>query len=196
MDQQNLVLIAVVAAIALLAVLGFVMMSRKRSTRRLQQAFGSEYGRAVSEQGRTKAEKELLARKDRFDRAQVRELSDEDRRRYTDLWHAIQNRFVDSPPAAVNEADQLVAEVMRMRGYPAGDLDQRLADVAIGHPGLVDHYRSACTIADHGRGGRADTEEMRQALVHYRALFEELLAVGRPAVTEPEARPRFRAKHA
>jgi hypothetical protein len=195
MEQQNLVLVLVVAAIALVAVLGFVLMTRKRNTHRLQQAFGNEYGRAVSEHGRTKAEKELLARKERFDRAHVRELGDEDRRRYTDLWHGIQNRFVDSPLAAVAEADQLIAEVMRMRGYPAGDLDQRLADVAIGHPSLVDHYRSACTIAEQSRGGGADTEELRQALVHYRALFEELLSASRPVVAET-ARPRFKAKHA
>jgi hypothetical protein len=78
----------------------------------------------------------------------------------------------------VSEADQLVSEIMRMRGYPSGDFEQRVADVAIGHPSLVDHYRSACAIADHSRSGKRDTEELRQALVHYRALFEELLAPG------------------
>jgi hypothetical protein len=194
--DQNLVLILVVAAIALVAILGFVLMSRKRHTQHLQQAFGSEYGRVVDEKGRTRAEKELLERKQRFDRALVRDLSDDDRRRYTDLWHSVQNRFVDSPMAAVTEADQLISEVMRMRGYPAGDFDQRVADVAIGHPGLVDHYRSACTIADKSRHGKSDTEELRQALVHYRALFEELLSATPAVADAAAARPRFRAKHA
>jgi hypothetical protein len=192
--DQDLVKILVVAAIALVVILGLVMMTRRRHSSRLQNAFGSEYERAVSAQGRTKAEKDLLDRKRRFERAHLRELTGDERARYADLWRSTQARFVDSPIAAVTEADQLVSEIMRMRGYPSGDLDQRVADVAIGHPSLVDHYRSACEIADHTRGGKRDTEELRQALVHYRALFEELLAPG--AVQGDVPTQKLQTRHA
>jgi hypothetical protein len=192
--DQDLLKTLVIAAVALLVILGIVMAMRRRHTARLQGTFGNEYQRAVAEHGRTKAERDLLERQHRFERASLRDLSVEDRARYTDLWKSTQARFVDSPVAAVAEADQLVSEVMRMRGYPAGDFEQRVADVAIGHPTLVDHYRSACTIADHSRGGKRDTEELRQALVHYRALFEELLEPG--AVRADVPVEKLRTRHA
>ena len=193
--DQDLVKILVVAAIALVVILGLVMMMRRRNSARLQGTFGNEYERAVSAAGRTKAEKDLLERQRRFERANLRDLSPADRSRYADLWASTQARFVDSPTAAVSQADQLVSEVMRMRGYPAGDFDQRVADVAIGHPGLVDHYRSACTIAENSRGGKNDTEELRQALVHYRALFEELLGTAAVEAAAP-AEAKLHTRHA
>jgi hypothetical protein len=179
MEQQNLILIAGVVAVVLLliGVLAWVSMRRRRR-QEIAGRYGSQYERAVEQYGSaSKAEKELRERERRFEKANIRDLSPADRERYSGLWRTVQARFVDSPAAAVAEADTLVGEVMRVRGYPAADLDQRLADVAVGHPALVDHYRDACDIALRSRQGTAGTEDLRQAMVHYRSLFEELLSV-------------------
>ena len=149
--------------------------------------FGSEYATAVEEfGGPAKADAELAARERRFAKAQVRPLSTADRDRFLSLWQAAQARFVDSPAGAIADADGLIEEVMALRGYPVGDRAQRLADVAIGHPHLLDHYREAWGLTHGSREGEAGTEELRQALVHYRALFEDLLEVPQP---EPAGAP-------
>lgn len=176
MTQQNVVLIAgAVVVVLLLAGLLAWFSARRRRRQQLADRYGAHYDRVVEEKGSAKAEKELLMREKRFERAQIRDLSPADRERYAGLWRSVQARFVDSPGAAVAEADTLVGEVMRLRGYPAADLEQRLADVALGHPALVDHYRDACDIAYRSRTNKANTEDLRRAMVHYRALFEELL---------------------
>jgi hypothetical protein len=177
MTQQNLVLIAgAVAVVLLLAGLLAWFSARRRRRLKLADRYGAHYERVVEEKGSaSKAEKELLLREKRFEKAHIRDLSPADRERYGSLWRSVQARFVDSPAAAVAEADTLVGEVMRLRGYPAADLEQRLADVALGHPALVQHYRDACDIAYRSRTSKANTEDLRQAMVHYRALFEELL---------------------
>jgi hypothetical protein len=125
----------------------------------------------------SKAQAELQAQKKRFDKADIHPLSPADQARYLELWKGIQSRFVDDPVVAVGEADFLVSEVMRLRGYSAADFDQRVADVALAHPHLLDHYRDACQVAARSRTGTADTEDLRKAVVHYRALMDDLLEV-------------------
>jgi hypothetical protein len=177
MSQQNLVLIAgaVVVALLLAGLLAW-FSARRRRRQQLVDRYGAHYERVVEEKGSaSRAEKELKLREKRFEKAHIRDLTAADRERYGSLWRSVQARFVDSPGAAVAEADTLVGEVMRLRGYPAADLEQRLADVAMGHPALVEHYRDACDIAYRSRTNQADTEDLRRAMVHYRALFEDLL---------------------
>lgn len=122
-----------------------------------------------------------------FAKAQLRALSAADRDRFLAEWQSAQAHFVDSPTAAIEEADRLIDEVMRLRGYPVGDATQRLADVAIGHPHLLDHYRGAFELARRSREGGAGTEELRQAMVHYRALFEDLLEIRQPELAGTSA---------
>jgi hypothetical protein len=178
MPERNIVLIVAAVAVVLLLA-GFVAWSSARRRRRQQIAdrYGAHFDRAVEQHGSpAQAAKELKQREKLFEKANIRDLSPADRERYSALWRSVQGRFVDSPASAVAEADTLVGEVMRLRGYPAADLDQRLADVALGHPNLVEHYREACDIAYRSRTEKADTEDLRRAMVHYRALFEDLLA--------------------
>lgn len=178
------VLVAVAAAVALVVVLAVFLAMRKRRSRALADRFGPEYDRALEATGeKAKAEAELEARTKRVEHLQIRSLNTTEHERYAGLWRTAQERFVDSPPAAVAEADQLVTEVMRVRGYPMSDFEQRAADVSVIHPHLVTNYRAAHAIAVNSAGQEASTEDLRQAMVHYRALFEELL--GAPA-TEPE----------
>ena len=177
MPERNVVLVVVAVAVVLLLA-GLVAWSsaRRRRLKVLADRYGEHFDRAVEQHGSAQAEKEMKLREKRFEKAHIRDLPPADRERYAGLWRTVQARFVDSPASAVAEADTLVGEVMRLRGYPAADLDQRLADVALGHPNLVEHYREACDVAYRSRTGKADTEALRRAMVHYRALFEDLLA--------------------
>jgi hypothetical protein len=173
--DNNTLLMAGIAVVALILLVLF-LAARKRRSDALRSRFGGEYDQAVQRYGtRSKAERELAERERRFQKADIRPLSDTDRSRYLEVWQMAQARFVDSPAVAVAEADRLIEEVMRLRGYPVGDTTQRMADVAIGHPHLADHYRRASDYAHRSRGGQASTEDLRQAFVHYRALFDELL---------------------
>ncbi len=156
---------------------------------RIRQRFGPEYGRAVDESGNTrKAEAVLGDRVKRVERLQIRPLSPEEHARFASEWKTVQARFVDDPPGAVGAADRLVGQLMGTRGYPMGEFDQRAADVSVDHPLVVEHYREAHGIVT--RPGKLSTEDLRAALVHYRALFDELLKTesGRtePAVQEDE----------
>lgn len=176
--------LAVVAAAVLLVILAIAVSMRRRRSRALADRFGPEYDHTVDAVGkRSKAEAELVARTKRVEQLQIRALTTTERDRYTEMWRLAQEHFVDSPPLSVAEADQLVTEVMRVRGYPMADFEQRAADISVAHPHLVTNYRSAHAIALSSAGQKAGTEELRQAMVHYRALFEELLGV--PA-KEPE----------
>lgn len=148
---------------------------RRRRSMALRRQFGPEYEREVRTRGRTAAETELERRETRVHALEIRSLSREDRERFAEQWRAVQARFVDDPGGAVNEADRLVGEVMRERGYPVGDFEQRAADVSVDHPGVVQNYRAAHEIALRHRSGGANTEDLRKAMVHYRALFEDLL---------------------
>jgi hypothetical protein len=186
MDTQTLVIAVLV--LALVAVLGWVMYDRRRSAS-LKSRFGPEYGRVVKEaDDRRAAEAELAARQKRVDELDIRPLPQAERDRYAAEWKTVQARFVDEPAAAISEADRLIGDVMEAQGYPVADFDQRAADVSVDHPGVVDHYRAAHAIAttEAEPDATTTTEDLRQAMVHYRALFEDLLGMGKaePASTD------------
>ena len=175
----SLLLAGIVVGAALVVVIWFVV-DRQRSAR-LQQRFGPEYQRAVSRAGdRRAAESELRDRQQRVEQLEIRPLAPDERERFAAQWREVQSRFVDEPDDAVSEADRLVGEVMSARGYPMADFEQRAADVSVDHPQVVDHYRTAHRIAGRRRDAATDTEELRQAMVHFRALFSELLEEGAP----------------
>jgi hypothetical protein len=179
------IVIAVAAAIViLLAVFAAVRAGR---TRRLREGFGPEYDRTLESTGdRSAAEQELQERRERREELDIRELSPAARERYLEEWRTVQVRFVDDPGGSVGDADRLVQDVMGERGYPTDDFDQRAADVSVDHPHVVEHYRAAHAVWAANERGEATTEELRQSLVHYRALFDELLG-GRSA-DEPISR--------
>lgn len=171
-----------VGAVVLVA-LAWLGMDRQRS-RRLQEKFGPEYGRTVSERGdRRAAESELREREQVRDQLEIRPLSPSQRERYGREWERVQTAFVDNPSGAVADADRLVAEVMRERGYPVDDFDQQAAVVSVDHPNVVSNYREGHAIFLSFDRGDASTEDLRQAMQHYRALFDELLDDGEPAQT-------------
>jgi FtsZ-interacting cell division protein ZipA len=177
MDAGLLVVILIV--LALLLVLAFVA-GRQRRSRRLRDRFGPEYDRTVAQAGdRKEAESELEERTARRQRLDIVPLDPADRARYLEAWRQTQARFVDEPAEATREADRLITAVMRDRGYPVDDFEQRAADVSVDHPQVVDDYRAAQAIAAANERSEASTEDLRQALVHYRSLFEELLDVDR-----------------
>ena len=179
MDPKVLVAIIVVLAIIVIAALVIATRRRHRSTH-LKQQFGPEYERVLHEKGNaSKAEAALAEREERVHKLTIRELPATERAAYADEWAAVQRRFVDDPSMAVNEADRLVNRVMNARGYPMADFDQRADDVSVNYPGVVQNYRSARDIVVRHSGGRATTEDLRQAMVYYRSLFDELL--GTPA---------------
>jgi hypothetical protein len=166
-----------VAAVIIVGVLWNA--SRTRRTRSLQDRFGPEYDRELEKAGgRREAERELAEREKRHDELELRPLSDEARERYVEEWQTTQARFVDDPTGAVSEADDLVQRVMRDRGYPVDDFEQRAADISVEHPELVERYRTANGIARASDRGEASTEDLRHSVRHYRALFVELLDVG------------------
>jgi FtsZ-interacting cell division protein ZipA len=177
MDTGLLVVILIV--LALLVVLALVA-GRQRRSRRLRERFGPEYDRTVAEAGdRKEAESRLEERTARRQRLDIVALDPADRTRYVEAWRLTQARFVDEPAEATREADRLITAVMRDRGYPIDDFEQRAADVSVDHPQVVDDYRAAQAIASANERSEASTEDLRQALVHYRSLFEELLEVDR-----------------
>ena len=173
MDQATI--IAIVVGILVLAVVGWLVWQRQRSEQ-LRARYGPEYERTVTEVGdKRRAESELVKRKQRVEQLDIRPLSAEQQTGYMRQWRAVQTRFVDDPKGAVTDADRLVEDVMKTRGYPISDFDQRAADLSVHHPRVVDNYRSARDIAHRHRRGEATTEDLRQAMVFYRELFEDLL---------------------
>jgi hypothetical protein len=145
----------------------------------LQQRFGPEYSRTVDALGsRTKAESELKAREERVGKLNIVPLSQADAARFTQAWANLQISFVDNPQGVVAQADQLVRELMAKRGYPVADFEHRAADISVDHPAVVENYRAAQIIAARDARGEATTEDLRNAVVHYRVLFNELLEVG------------------
>ena len=167
-----LIAIGVVLVVALIAWNAY----KARKRRRLQDRFGSEYDRAVADApNRREAESELSEREKRRQELQIKPLAPESRDRYASRWHNTQAQFVDDPEQAVGEADRLIQEVMRERGYPVEDFDQRASDLSVDHPEVITNYRAAHDIARANDRGKATTEDLRTAMVHYRALFVELL---------------------
>ena len=182
-------LIAILVVLILLALLA-IFAGRQRRSRKLQDTFGPEYDRTVEEAGdRRAAETELQERTERRAGFDIVPLEPEARARYIEAWRNTQAQFVDEPVEATREADRLITSVMRDRGYPVDDFDQRAADISVDHPQVVDDYRAAHAIAAATDRSEASTEDLRQALVHYRSLFEELLEDRHPdRSTTEEAR--------
>jgi FtsZ-interacting cell division protein ZipA len=189
MPDATLIIVAVVIIAILVAAVWWYSM-RQRSAK-LQEKFGPEYERTVAEKGDTrKAEDELTDRQKRVSKLEIKPLAADERRRFNDEWRAVQARFVDDPSAAVRDADTLVGRVMEARGYPVGDFEQRAADVSVDHPSVLEHYRAAHAVALRHAQGQASTEDLRQAMVNYRALFDELLEEPQTVETRPDTSAR------
>jgi hypothetical protein len=180
----------ILIVIAVLGIVGTAIAwaaARQRRSQRLRARYGPEYGRAVEERGgRREAEAELERREEKRRRLDIVPLAPEVRDRYLASWREVQTRFVDDPPGALADADGLVERVMRDRGYPMDDFDERAADISVDHPEVVENYRAGHGIYLANDRGEATTEDLRQAVIHYRALFEELLE------TRDEAREEVR----
>jgi len=185
LDPKVIVLASVLIVICVVLVWQYIR-NRRKTTAGLKERFGSEYGRAVLAHGsERKAKSKLEDRQKRVERLKIRDLEPTERERFEGLWKSVQSRFVDSPKGAVAEADDLVSSVMKTRGYPVTDFDQRAADISVDHPRVVENYRSAHEIALRLGKDQASTEDLRTAMIHYRSLFEELVQV--PTIVERKA---------
>jgi hypothetical protein len=170
------IIIAVAAAVVVLGI-AFSVLRAKRS-RALQESFGPEYDRALDAAGnRPEAERELRERQKQHEQLDIRPLSPEERERYAGRWQSTQLLFVDDPQGAVAQADALVQEVMKERGYPVADFERRVAEISVAHPQLVEKYRTANGIARASERNEASTDDLRHSVRHYRALFAELLEI-------------------
>jgi len=182
-DQATLVI--AIAAVVVLGLVGWAVwagMKRRRATA-LHDRFGPEYARAREQFGK-KAEQELEKRVERVHRLHLRPLGAEARDSFAAAWHTAQARFVDDPQLSVAEADRLIMDVMEARGYPMTDFERRAADISVEHPHVVSDYRAAHAIAERSRRREASTEDLREAMIHYKALFQDLLATGAPEQVE------------
>jgi len=174
MDTILWIVIALAVVLVVVVVVAAVMARGRR--RHLQERFGSEYDRTVEGADRRRqAEHELREREERHDELDLRPLSDASRQRYSQQWQDMQSGFVDRPQVAVADADRLITDLMRERGYPVDDFDTRSELVSVDHPDVVQNYRTAHGIAQRTVEGRTSTEDLRQAVISYRALFEEML---------------------
>lgn len=182
-ELTNPILIAGALAILLIIVVAVALYLRKRrkTTEGLRTRFGPEYDQAVLTHGsERKAEAKLADRETRVEGMKIRELGAAERERFIADWSLAQSRFVDHPKGAVTEADELVSALLRARGYPVADFDQRAADISVNHPRLVEYYRSAHGIAVRLGRDEASTEDLRTAMIQYRSLFDELVEVQTP----------------
>jgi hypothetical protein len=176
MDISSIITVVVVLVVVG-AILAWIFIPRQR-TKKLQEKFGPEYDYTVNKaKGQHEAETELEERQERVKAFSIAPLSPEASEGFSKAWQAVQAHFVDQPAEAVVEADRLVNEAMEARGYPMANFEQRAADVSVDHPTVVTNYRAAHEIVLKNEQSDANTEELRQAMVHYRALFEDLLEV-------------------
>lgn len=171
-------LVLILAALAAGILIGWIAykLYRDSRTRHLRKHFGPEYARLAHEKGAAAAERELEEREKRIDKFHVHPLSAEQRSRLVARWQGVQEEFVDRPKDSLAHADELLGEAMAMRGYPVQDFEQRAADLSVEHPVVVQHYHKAHAIALRHKEGKATTEDMRQAMLHYRALFDEVVS--------------------
>ncbi|WBY02652.1 hypothetical protein PE066_03685 [Ramlibacter tataouinensis] len=191
MDSNLMLVVLVILALIALALFFY---QRKTRSDHLRRDFGPEYSRAVHDLGsRDKAEAELLARRKRVEELDIVPLSPADAQRFNQAWRSVQARFVDNPRGSLAEADVLVRQLMETRGYPVGDFERRAADISVHHPQVVDHYRVAHDLAERERSGQVDTEGMRQAVIHYRALFADLLQTEDPREPRGHRHPEMRS---
>ena len=173
MSTPIIILIAVIVVLLLIAAW---FIARRERAKHLRQRFGPEYTRAVRHYGNeSRAQDALAARTRRMEKIHIRALTREDHDRFLGRWETVQRGFVDDPAGSIQQADVLVNEVMHVRGYPVGDFEHNAEDISVDHPHVVQNYRAAHSIAELHEAGDASTEDLRQALVHYRALFDELL---------------------
>ncbi|MDP8957329.1 MAG: hypothetical protein M3N24_10310 [Actinomycetota bacterium] len=170
----------IAVGVLVLLLVAFAFTRRQKSTG-LRRRFGPEYDRAVAQEGRRSGEKQLRERLERREGFQIRELPEDARASYLESWRHVQERFVDRPADAISEADRLVQRVMRDRGYPTDGFEEQAANISVDHPQVVAHYRAAHRTAEASSRGEAETENLRQAMLHYRNLFETLL--GKEAAT-------------
>jgi uncharacterized protein YneF (UPF0154 family) len=183
-DTTLIIIIVVVGVVIVGVILGLVFSRRNRSTQ-LHEKFGPEYDRTVQTMGgEKKAQTELNERQKHVGTLDIRPLSVSEHDRYLAEWTAVQSKFVDEPGQAIVDADRLIMEVMQNRGYPVSDFEQRAADISVNYPALVTNYRGAREIANKNKLGQANTEELRQAMIYYRSLFEELLKTEQGVGTE------------
>ncbi len=170
-------LVLVVLVLVILAVgFGVVFFSRRKRSERFHDQFGPEYDHTVEHLGdEKKAQTELEERQKHVKALDIHSLSENEQERYLVDWAAVQFKFVDEPGQAIVEADRLIMEVMQLRAYPVSDFEQRAADISVNYPALVSNYRAARVIAIKNEQHRANTEELRLAMIYYRSLFEELL---------------------
>lgn len=179
--NQSHILLVILAVVVIAIIIVAALAIRKRRSQKLRQRFGPEYDRVVRQEGDVrKAEGVLQFREKRREKFKIRPLSSTDRSSFTYRWNEVQAQFVDDPRAAVTIADSLVLDVMQARGYPMGDFEQRAADISVDHPRVVENYRAAHDIARRHSRGQASTEDLRQAMVYYRTLFQELLETDQP----------------
>ncbi len=177
MDPNVIIALLVVVVLGL----GALLYLQRHRSEQLQSRFGPEYDRAIKDTGdKSKAEADLLEREKRVKSLSIRPLEPADRKRFTDSWQKVQGEFVDNPEASIGHADSLLAEVMSARGYPVSDFEQMSADISVDHPGVVQNYRAGHEIALRHKRGDANTEGLRQAMIHYRSLFEELVTDDQP----------------
>ena len=175
--------VLVVVVFAAIVVWSFTRQQRRRAE--LRHQFGPEYDHAVEAYGSSgRAEDVLEQRAERVAALNIRPLSAGESRTFGDRWHQVQTDFVDDPEGAIRRADALCGEVMQARGYPMGNFEQRAADISVDHPAVVEHYRAAHSLAQKAGRGDASTEDLRQAMVHYRTLFEDLIDAREPAHVE------------
>ena len=183
MNNETLMVIAIVV-VAVAFVVAMWLLLRRRRTAALRNRFGPEYDHVLrSARTPAEAERELQERQARVEKFSIRPLSREDADRFASEWRGVQARFVDEPRAAVVEADRLIGDVMRSRGYPVDDANRRLDDLSVDHGHVLNHYRAGREIVARHERGEATTEDLRQAMVHFRALFEELVVIERPNVS-------------
>jgi len=181
--MDNSTLIVVVVGVVLVAAVLALLVARRRRTEALRQRFGPEYDRTLSTTGKvSEAERILHEREKRVAGFSLRHISSDEAQRFTTSWKNVQARFVDDPRAAVLEADRLIGDVMRARGYPVEDPARRLEDLSVDHAHVIEHYRAGRAIVIRHEQGAASTEDLRQAMVHFRALFEELVSGAAAAV--------------
>jgi hypothetical protein len=185
--DPKIIMLIVVVIVVIVAIAWLYVRKRKNTTAGLRQKFGPEYQRAVLAHGsERKAEAKLADREKRVEKLNIRDLDSMEHERFSKRWEAVQSRFVDSPKGAVAEADDLVSSLMKTRGYPVSDFEQRAADISVDHPRVVENYRSAHEIALRVGKDQATTEELRMAMIHYRSLFDELMQVTATTVERKE----------
>jgi len=183
-------IVIIIAAVAVVGAAAWYVGLRRRHTDELRTRYGTEYSRTVSELGsQRRAERELERREERVEALDIRPLLPDQRALFSQEWRGVQSLFVDDPGGAISRADGLVEEVMKVRGYPISDFDQRAADLSVHHGNVVENYRAAREIAERHRRGAASTEELRRAMVHYRELFQDLLEDREQPVERAVERP-------